>query len=1289
MKRIYTYVASFALAFGLTAGIYAATGGAFAMSDTQTEVADGDDNTGGGSGGNTGGDNTGGDTGGGNTGGDTGGDTGGGDTGGGNTGGDTGGGNTGGDTGGGNTGGDTGGGDTGGDTGGGNTGGDTGGETGGGGEVTPPTYTIKGVGSLVNPYTIEDLNHIDIETTDLTLTGVWVKGVVYGYVSGDAFSTTTIVHSADMPADQLVYNYVLVDAENAEEPTLAQLAPAMLGGDVDNNEQMRSRLNLGINKSFLGSTVLLCGNITKYKGVNGLINTNFYSVDGTTVLPETSTPTPPDPPTPSSYSLWIGKTQVTTENASNITSKVITKGTVSFDASSKTLTLDGVTFAFDNVEDSGFGINSELDGLNILIKDNVIFNGMTLYVTGNTTVTGSKGATLAFNGGRTLRAFNTSLTLKDLSLTISPGKIGLDCAGSNLTIDNSEVTITACTPVIQCNGEPTLKNCRVVSSTPGSEVAFDPVLNYYTAKSSESAEPQMVTSIYIGNRAAPVSRKSCELKLSTGISSYSVSPSQVATFVAPTGKTVSGYDGEITYRSSNSSIISVNEQTGELTFNARGSVTITVVASQTDKYFGATVSYTVSYGKEDPVLKFGASEVTVPVGAYAHQYGLYPTKKTSADYTLTSSNSEALYIDDLGGIHVGVAGTTILTATVPETDSFYGATVTCTVHVVESMSSNCTFAHETMTVEWGQEATFVGQTAATALGYNGKITYVSSNTDVATVDTNTGAVTLVNPGTTKITARASGTGSYVATSAVYTINYTKATPTLSFSQPILKVKLSQGTAKLPTLINPSGGEVTYRSGNPSIVSVDPQAGTLTLLKVGTAQVAAILAESEHYKGATITCEIQVTSDGTELTVLEVLPTALTFEAAGGEKRIRLRSDRAWTASAGQSWLTLSSNGGDPTFEAGATPTDDDWTYLTATCTPNTDTNSRQTTITIKSGSEIVSVTVVQDGTEDVGPVIDTRTAPKFSVSPSTIDLVVTRSNITLPALVVRYSGDDASQISYESSDASVVRVDEDGSIHVVGQGQAVLKVKASGTEFYKPAEATVTVNATFPDPDLVEDIPALDGDVTVNLAALADKDMSTGGVQDNIYYSMNTDLSVGDGYSAADGCLILNSTMTDAQMDEVASQTLAEVDEDGKFHGIIMKVPAGEGKITIDCQTGIHPLMVKLGPGEAKQNLKSPRGEVEIAYNVMAPTLVYIYAKQLSASGSSLRSVRRAPKKSDATSVLIYGIKVTGNGSAVAGVKADGSDDVEFYSVGGQQVARKNVRHGVFVGTDGSKRAIK
>ena len=898
MKRIYAYVAALALTFGLTAGIYAGTGVASGQSEVQTEMTDNDDPP---------------------TGGDDETPSGGGD--------ET-------PSGGGDDNPSGGGGDN--PSGGGDDNPSGGGDDNpsGGGDDTP-AYELKGVGTLVNPYTIEDINHIDLNNTEINTTGVWVKAIVYGYVNGESFSAASIVNSAAMPADQIIYNYALMDASleydaEAEMPSTTMMAPAMLGGDCENSKTVRTRLNLGVNPSFLGSTIWLFGTIAKFKGVNGLIDTNLYSLDGSTVLPEEDTP----PPTPQVYNLWVGNTQVSTSNAADIKSGIIQKGTVSFEEATKTLVLKDVNFEFDQHENTGFAIKSELDGLTIRVEGKVTFSSMTMYLTGSTTIEGTTGATVAFSGGRTLRAYNTALTIKDLTLTIAPGKVGLDLTGSTVAFIKANVILTGCTPPINCVSEPTYEGCRIVSATPSDDIAFNPSLGYYQATNIETGEREMVTSLYISTQSAPVNRKSCELTVSSGITSYNLTPAQAQTFVAPTGKTVAGYDGEITYRSSNSSLISVNETTGQLTFHNPGTVTITIFASTTDKYYGASVTYTVAYGKEDPELKFAQDEVTMPIGAYAHQYGLYPTKRTPADYTLTSSNPSVISLDDFGGIHIGVAGTTVLTATVPETDRYLAGKATCTVHVVESMSSNLRFPEDKVTVEFGQEQSFISQRPTSATGYTGTITYSSSNQNVATVDELTGEVTLVAPGTTIITARAPSSGSYLSSTAQYTLTYGKATPTLAFNSSLLKVKLSQGTAKLPTLINPTGGEVTYRSSAPSVVSVDPVAGTLTLLKVGTATITATLAETDYYKSASVTCDVQVSSDNTEVTNLEVLPSGLSFEAAGGQKHIRLQSDRVWTASAGQPWIIVSPTSGDATHEPGTQARDDDAILLTVVCTEN-------------------------------------------------------------------------------------------------------------------------------------------------------------------------------------------------------------------------------------------------------------------------------------------------------------------------------------------------------------------
>lgn len=64
---------------------------------------------------------------------------------------------------------------------------------------------------------------------------------------------------------------------------------------------------------------------------------------------------------------------------------------------------------------------------------------------------------------------------------------------------------------------------------------------------------------------------------------------------------------------------------------------------------------------------------------------------------------------------------------------------------------------------------FTPPALSTATGFDGTITYSSSNTSVATVDPSTGAVTLVAPGTAKITASSAATANYQADETFYSL----------------------------------------------------------------------------------------------------------------------------------------------------------------------------------------------------------------------------------------------------------------------------------------------------------------------------------------------------------------------------------------------------------------------------------------------------------------------------------------------------------------------------------------
>jgi len=88
------------------------------------------------------------------------------------------------------------------------------------------------------------------------------------------------------------------------------------------------------------------------------------------------------------------------------------------------------------------------------------------------------------------------------------------------------------------------------------------------------------------------------------------------------------------------------------------------------------------------------------------------------------------------------------------------------------VSSALTFDAETIKAAKKPDGTFeaaVAPTLTTAPGYDGTITYTSSDAAVVTVDAATGALTLKGVGTTTITATATETSSFYSSEASYTV----------------------------------------------------------------------------------------------------------------------------------------------------------------------------------------------------------------------------------------------------------------------------------------------------------------------------------------------------------------------------------------------------------------------------------------------------------------------------------------------------------------------------------------
>lgn len=143
----------------------------------------------------------------------------------------------------------------------------------------------------------------------------------------------------------------------------------------------------------------------------------------------------------------------------------------------------------------------------------------------------------------------------------------------------------------------------------------------------------------------------------------------------------------------------------------------------------------------------------------------------------------------------------------------------------------------------------------------------------------------------------------------------------------------------------------------------------------------------------------------------------------------------------------------------------------------------------------------------------------------------------------------------------------------------------------------------------------------------------TDAIIDNTYYSM--DAGNGDGFDAESQALVLNTTNTEEQMSTVTDGKVGDDAVRENYIGIIFKFPSWNGKITLDLQTlGSHALYLQLGKDKPIEIAQTERGTVTIAFNLVEPTYIYLYASTAKdAAASRTRGTAE-------NSVLLYGYKV-------------------------------------------------
>lgn len=153
---------------------------------------------------------------------------------------------------------------------------------------------------------------------------------------------------------------------------------------------------------------------------------------------------------------------------------------------------------------------------------------------------------------------------------------------------------------------------------------------------------------------------------------------------APTLTKADGYDGTITYTSSDEAIATVDAQSGTVTALATGDLTITATGTETTTYNGGTASYLLHIGYQDAQMKFAKEVVTVTFGESVENK---LSKKTSAEVVYTSDNESIASVDAEGKVAVNAVGSVTITATAEKADPYKAGEASYTITVEDKKGS--------------------------------------------------------------------------------------------------------------------------------------------------------------------------------------------------------------------------------------------------------------------------------------------------------------------------------------------------------------------------------------------------------------------------------------------------------------------------------------------------------------------------------------------------------------------------------------------------------------------------
>jgi len=490
---------------------------------------------------------------------------------------------------------------------------------------------------------------------------------------------------------------------------------------------------------------------------------------------------------------------------------------------------------------------------------------------------------------------------------------------------------------------------------------------------------------------------------------------------------------QVIWSSSDSTIVSVNELTGYITGLKAGTAVITVKTVIGDKTNECIVN--VSDGNVFLTgLHLNEKQISLAVG-YTHSisYRTTPTNATELNLKFTSSDTSVATVSKNGtitGVKEGSAIITVSSSNSNIKDNIYvtvykkGAS---TVVNGESVTTNnypksINILSDNINLSTGSTNQLIA--TVTPDSANNKISWSSSNSNVATVDAN-GLVTAKGEGTTTIIAKT--INNLIATCKVTVGNYSLKLKNIEITTEyaVLPIGNTKQLAVVFTPSNASNKGVTWSSNNPSVASISEN-GVVKAISQGSAIITARSIDG----GYTDTITVEVVDYGQLIEEKTISFSASTY-SVGINQTITLNP------------IITPSNA---TFKSVTFQSSDS---KIATVDENGVVKG------IKEGEVTITATTKRNNIK-ASVVVNVSKVATTGISLNNTNVYIQKNDTYTLVATILPSNATNQNIKFTSSNPNIATVDSNGIIKAVGVGTTIITVTTSDSNISSTCLVTVT-----------------------------------------------------------------------------------------------------------------------------------------------------------------------------------------------------------------------------------------